>query len=273
MGRNLLAIGIFVLSLLIASASAAEELIQNGGFESGELLPWEEAASSGAWSVTDGYAFQGSYSALVRGTYELGQSFDPCPGADIEVFSIAVMTGMPGWITVKVVYDDALDPVLVQLYVPAALQWQTFDLLDYIDPARDVSGVVLSGHQNGDSPDDMRTWYDEITLQNSATDDPVEEPEETEALQAETQRVEVKFNTKRPKTHLSLALRAEDLPEGIHEGPVEIRVLFSQDGLTTAFEAEAELVEVRCPKGHCHSKDHSIRLLDSASARKLKCRH
>lgn len=71
MGRNLLKISIVVLCLLIASASAAEELIQNGGFESGELFPWEEVGDHNAWTVTDSYVFEGAYSGLVRGAYQL----------------------------------------------------------------------------------------------------------------------------------------------------------------------------------------------------------
>ncbi len=57
MGRNLLKISIVVLSLLLASASAAEEMIQNGGFESGDLFPWEEVGGHDAWTVTDSDAF------------------------------------------------------------------------------------------------------------------------------------------------------------------------------------------------------------------------
>ena len=54
---------------------------------------------------------------------------------------------------------------------------------------------------------------------------------------------------------------------GIHEGPVEITVLLSQDGFTTAFEAEAELVEVP------HKKNHIIRLMDEGSADRVKRKH
>ncbi len=270
MGKHTLKISIIVLSLLVASISTAEELLQNGGFEAGDLFPWEEVGDRNAWSVSEGNAYDGGFSALVRGPHRLAQSFDPTPGLNIEVFSMAVMTGVPGWITVEIAYDDDLEPTLARLYVPAALQWQALDLLEFIDPDREVYQVALAGHQNGDSPDDMRTWYDAITLQGTGPDDdpddPVEDPEASETLEASVKRVRVKFNTKRSVTHVSLALRAEDLPEGIEEGPVEITVLFSQDGFTTAFEAEAELVDVP------HRRDHIIRLMDEGSAQKVKCK-
>lgn len=265
MGRSLFTISIIVLSLLVASASTAEEVIQNGGFESGDLSPWEEVGDSTAWTVTGSYAFDGAYSAFVRGPYRLAQSFVPRPGANIEVFSIAVMTGMRGWITVEVAYDDEMEPTRAQVYVPAALEWQVFDLLEYIDPDRDVYRVVLSGHGNGDSPDDMRTWYDAVSMQNNTPqDDPSCEADEI--LRATTEKVKVKFNTRKPRTILRLHLTAEELPEGIHEGPVDIQVFLSQDGFTTAFDAEAELVDVP------HEKKHILILMDEASAEKEKAK-
>jgi|GEM_PF-3573207 len=269
MGRSLLKISIVVLSLLIASASAAEEVIQNGGFESGELFPWEEVGDHAAWSVTNSYAYNGAYSALVRGTHQLAQSFEPRPGSNIEVFSLAVMTALRAWITVEILYTDSMGPTRATLFIPAGLQWLTLDLLEYVDPDREVYGVALSGHQNGDSPDDMRTWYDAVTIQNNGPDEADDPPEveADEAIQAETKKIRVHFNLKRPRTQLSLALRAEELPEGIYEGPVEIKVLLTQDGFTTAFEAEAELVDVP------HRRDHVIRLMDQGSADKVKGRH
>ena len=124
----------------------------------------------------------------------------------------------------------------------------------------------MTGHPGGVSPEHTRTWFDAVTIQNNPPDDPVDPPipEETEVIGAETKKVKVFFNTKKQRTHLSLALRAEELPEGIHEGPVEIKVLLSQDGFTTAFEAEAELVDVP------HRKDHVIRLMDESSADRVR---
>ena len=211
MGRKLLKISIIVLSLLIASASAAEELIQNGGFESGELYPWEEVTDHDAWTVTDSYVFEGAYSGLVRGAYQLAQSFEPRPGSNIEVFSITVMTALPAWITVEIHYNDEMDPTRANVFVPAALQWQTLDLLEYIDPDRDVYRVALSGHQSGDSPDDMRTWYDAVSIQNNRPDEPDDlcEVVADELIQAESKRIRVWFNLKRPRTRLSLALQSE----------------------------------------------------------------
>jgi hypothetical protein len=264
MGRKLLKISIVVLSLLIASASAAEELIQNGGFESGELFPWEEPGDHDAWTVTGSYAFEGAYSGLVRGTYQLAQSFEPRPGSRIEVFSMAVMTALPAWITVEIHYNDEMDPTRANVFVPAVLQWQTLDLLEYVDPDRDVYRVALYGNQNGDSPDDMRTWYDAVTIQNNSPDDDPEDPpcevEETEFIEARTEKLKMRFNLKKPRTRLAITLLAEEVPEGIESGPVDIRVQLTQGDLTTEFDATAELVEVP------HKRDHIIQFMDADSA-------
>ncbi len=270
MGRNLLKISIVVLSLLIASASAAEALIQNGGFESGELAPWERLGENNSWTVTDEYSLEGTYSGFVQGTDQLVQAFEPRVGSDLEVFSLALMTAMRGtYVTIEIHYTDESNPTLVSLFIPLDFRWYAFDLLSRVDKTRQACRIVLSGHRGGDSPEHTRTWFDAITLQNNSPYDPVEPPtpDDTEVIGAETKRIKVMFNTKRPRIHLSLALRAEELPEGIHEGPVEITVLLSQDDFTTAFEAEAELVEVP------HKKNHIIRLMGEGSADRVKRKH
>jgi hypothetical protein len=266
MGRNLLAISIVVLSLQFATASPALELIQNGGFESGDLEPWETIEENNTWTVTDEYAYEGMYCSLVRGPYRITQSFAPRLGAHIEVFSLAVMTGIAAWITVEVDYADDLGPTQAEIYIRDRGVWHVLDLVDHIDPDREVYRVVLSGHQNGDSPDHLRTWYDAVTLQNNPPDEPPDVGE-GEVIGATTKRIRVRFNLKKPRTHLSLAVRADDLPEGIHEGPVDIRIQLTQDGFTTEFQAEAVLVDVP------HKKGHIIRLMDPAGALKVKARH
>lgn len=272
MGRNLFKISIVVLSLLLASTSSAKELIQNGGFESGDLAPWEKVGEANTWTVTDEYSLEGTYSGFVQGTDQLVQSFDPRLGSELEVFAIAVMTAMRGtYLTIEIHYTDESNPTLVSLFIPIDFQWYAFDLLNRIDPDRQACKVVLTGHRGGDSPEHTRTWFDAISLQNNSPDDPddpvdPQDPDETEVIQADTKRITVRLNLKKPATHLSLALGAEELPEGIHEGPVDIRVLLTQDGFTTEFEAAAELEEVP------HKKGHIIRFMDHASAPKGKAK-
>jgi hypothetical protein len=267
MGRNYFKISIIVLSLLfIASTTSAAELIQNGGFESGELSPWEKIGENNTWAVTDEYSLEGTYSGFVQRTDQVAQSFNPRLGSELEVFTIALMTAMRGtYTTIEIHYTDESNPTLVSLFIPLAFQWYAFDLLNRVDQDRYACKIVLTGHRGGDSPEHTRTWFDAISVQNNAPDDPPE-VEVDETFQAETKRIRVRFNLKRPRTHLSLALRAEELPDGIHEGPVAIRVLLSQEGFTTEFEAEAEL------EGVPHKRDHIIRLMDPASAEKVKAK-
>ena len=268
MGRNYLKISIVVLSLLVASASSALELIENGGFETGDLAPWERSGENEyTQAVSEQYSLEGTYSGFVEGTDQLVQSFEPRLGSQLEVFSLAVMTAMWGThVTIEIHYVDESNPTIVDLLIPGPYQWYAFDLLNRVDTDRQAHRIVLTGHGGGVRPPYNRTWFDAVTIQNNPPDDPVDPPipEDMEVIEAETKKVKVFFNTKKQRTRLSLALRAEELPEGIHEGPVEITVLFSQDGLTTAIEAEAELVDVP------HRKDHIIQLKDQGSADKGK---
>jgi hypothetical protein len=267
MGSNLLKIGIIVLSLLVASAASAVEVLQNGGFETGELAPWEKIGEPNTWTVSDEYVLEGMYSGLVQGADQLGQSFEPRLGANIEVFSFAAMTGMGGaYIRVEIQYTDAARPTVAIFYVPVAYRWYAYDLRSRIDPNREVCRVVLTGHGGGDTPEKKRTWFDAITLQNNQPDDPVDPPavDDVEVIDAVIKKIKVLMNLKKERTLLNLALKVEEgIPEGIQEGPVEIRVQLTQEGLTTEFRAVAELVDV--PR----KKDHIIQLMDLGSAEKV----
>lgn len=79
-------------------------------------------------------------------------------------------------------------------------------------------------------------WYDAVTIQNNRPDDdpedPPYEPEEIEFIEASTQRLNVRFNLKRPRTRLAITLLAEEVPEGIEPGPVDIRVQLQSPGHT-----------------------------------------
>ncbi len=177
MGSNVLKISIIVLSLLVASAASAVEVLQNGGFEAGELAPWEKIGEPNTWTVSDEYVLEGMYSGLVQGGDQLAQSFEPRLGANIEVFSIAAMTGMGGtYIRVEIHYNDTGAPTLASVFVPIAYRWYAFDLRNRIDPNRQVRRVVLTGHRSGDTPEKKRTWFDAVTMQNNQPDDPVDPP-------------------------------------------------------------------------------------------------
>ena len=255
MGRNLLRISIIFLSLLFTtSPSSATELIQNGGFEAGELGPWVKVGDNNTWTVSEEYVLEGMYSGYVVGADKVRQPFSPRLGSNIEVFSLSVMTAMGGtYVAVEIEYADSSGSTLVNVLVPAAFRWHSFDLLDRIDPDREVSGLVLSGHRSGYLPYHTRTWYDAVTIQNNG---PGDIAEEADSFMASSQKVKLKFNLKKLETRLDLKLLAEGVPEGIEAGPVDIRVQFTQDGLTTEFDATAELVEIP------NKKDHSIQLKD-----------
>jgi hypothetical protein len=266
MGTKAHKISIIVLSLLFATSTAsATELLENGSFEAGDLAPWEKIGDPNSWTVSDEYVLEGMYSGFVVGTDQIRQSFQPRLGANIDVFSTAVMTAMAGtYVTVEIEYADALGTTPVSIRIPTAFQWHTFDLLNRIDPEREVSGLVLTGHRSGYTPYHTRTWFDAVTLQNNAPEDPIDptDSDETELVPSDLKKLRLRLNLKKARTHVSLALRADDVPEGIHEGEATLRLLISQDGLTTEFETAAELVEVP------HSKGHILRFMDVGSAEK-----
>ncbi len=76
----------------------ATELLQNQGFETGDLSPWYQArnfcfGTCVDWAVTDSTSHSGTYSAGVTGNLELRQDFAATPGADLTNLSFWVNAG------------------------------------------------------------------------------------------------------------------------------------------------------------------------------------
>ena len=56
------------------------ELLQNGGFESGSMEPWETTN----WVIDSGYPHSGTYCACDVGDYSITQWVDTTPGNEIQ---------------------------------------------------------------------------------------------------------------------------------------------------------------------------------------------
>ena len=257
---------LLVVSCFFASNALAGELLQNGGFESGLLAPWEQDDEAGTWSVTGMDAFEGAFSGLALGARPLDQWVTPTLGSEVSALSFAAMTAIPGYIRVEIHYNDDLGPTRVTLFVSEPLNWETFDITDSIDDTREVARIRLVGHNGGSSTEQRRSWFDALTLEGPGEEPPPEDPpcecetcevcetceicepcefEADEELEATAERVQVQLNLRKERAVVSVDLHTEELPEAIQEGPVEIRLLLTQDGFTTAFDATAEIVESR----------------------------
>ncbi len=242
MRKNSLIITIVILSVFFTSTAFPAELIQNGGFEGGSLTPWQ----SDNGTVSNSVSFEGDYSGVVSMGRDFAQNVAETPGSDITLFSVAVMTRINAWVSVKVSYlepnpNSGLYDMISERYVLAG-SWQTLDFTEDIDSTRTVCGVSLIGHSMGDEGSMVYTYFDAATLQDSSMEEPPEEPPVDKVVPASVRRLKVRFNEKRGATLLRVVLRADELVEAIHEGLVDFRVLISQDGITSEFAANDELI-------------------------------
>jgi hypothetical protein len=134
-------------------------MIVNGGFESGNLLPWFEGRSFGSsrsWAVGSLDPHSGQYYAFNLGPLELRQDFAPISGCAIRKFSVFVShklpnIGSPGF---EIFYSDGsssglqehmLNPSNATGGSSSGWVWEEVDLLPYVDITLNVSGVSVVG--------------------------------------------------------------------------------------------------------------------------------
>ncbi len=255
MRKNPLIFAIVILSVLFTSTTFAAELIRNGGFENGGLDPWQ-GVNGTVSNILPGY---GDYCGVVAMGHDLAQDVAETPGSDITLFSVAVKPEMSAWIRIKVSYleshpSSGLNDIISERYA-SSTDWQVFDLTDVIDRTRTICGVTLIGHSGGDEDGEVHTYFDNVTLQDSSIEEPPAETPVDKVVPATVKRLKVRFNERREVTVLRVALRAEELVETIKEGPVDLQVMISQDGIASEFEADAELIDFP------HRRNHVVRFI------------
>jgi hypothetical protein len=134
-------------------------MIANGGFESGNLLPWYEGRSFGSsrsWAVGSLDPHSGENYAFNLGPLELRQDFTPIPGSQINGFSFFVSHKFPnlGNPSYEIFYSDGsssglqehiLNPSNATEGSSSGWVWEEVDLLSNIDHTLEISGVSVVG--------------------------------------------------------------------------------------------------------------------------------
>jgi hypothetical protein len=90
--RQLMAILALLISLLVAQSAAAENLLVNGGFETGGFYGWSHQNDEYTWIIKDEHPHSGRWALRVLGPYgevgegfRLSQTFPTIPGQSYEV--------------------------------------------------------------------------------------------------------------------------------------------------------------------------------------------
>lgn len=135
------------LALLCVGSAMADELIVNGGFETGALDPWYNARNFCGgicqdWAVTDTNSHSGNFSAMDIGNIELRQDITPTLGSLITSATFWVNNSV-GVNAVDFFYSDATDEEFV-VFTDAGI-WNLADVTSFINPSKTLIGFSIWG--------------------------------------------------------------------------------------------------------------------------------
>lgn len=159
-----------------AARSRAELLVNNPGFESGQLSPWvpgRDFSDGEDWGVTAADAHSGAFAATAVGNKELRQDFAAVPTSEVAEVSFWLRHPQGARIAfVDLFYSDGTDSGFV--VSTRTDGWEFFDVTDRLAPDRALSGLGVFGYlELGTTAD--RTFLDDVTVR-TADVVPVPEP-------------------------------------------------------------------------------------------------
>jgi hypothetical protein len=139
------------LPLLCVGSAMADELIVNGGFESGALTPWYNARNFCGgpcqdWAVTNTNSHSGSFSAMDVGNIELRQDLTATPGSQITSVSFWV-NNSAGVDAVDFFYSDSSDEEYV-VFTNAGV-WNFVDVTADVNTSKTLVGFSIWGCDTG----------------------------------------------------------------------------------------------------------------------------
>jgi hypothetical protein len=151
----------FLLSMA-APAMAQQELITNGGFETGALYPWY----GNGWYMRSNHSHTGLYSAYtanVGPSAELRQDFAPTPTVSILSITFWIKRYDPEVIWVHFFYDNSTYSSYT-LWLNTAIMYENgfglYDLTNGPVPGTILTGIEITGGNGYDSD----LWLDDVSI-------------------------------------------------------------------------------------------------------------
>lgn len=152
--------------LLIVSEGEAANILQNPGFETGDLSPWfqdETFQGTEDWNVTTADSFSGGFSATAVGDRGLRQDIPPTLGADITELSF--------W--VRHPFGPLFTPVGIKFFIPSGSflrivdtqthGWEFIDARVFLPDHDTLIAISIFGFHNS-SEGENRTYLDDFRL-------------------------------------------------------------------------------------------------------------
>lgn len=154
------------LAMLTATSAFANELIVNGGFETGNLSPWFNGrnfcfGTCQDWTVNSINPHTGSFSAMDVGNIELRQNFTPTAGSSITDVSFWI-NSQAGFNAFDLFYTDGTDSEFIVSPTPSV--WTFENVTSFVDPTKILMGFSIFGT----SPS-FTTFVDDVSITSSGT--------------------------------------------------------------------------------------------------------
>ena len=145
-------------SQAVTTVTADRELLENPGFETGVLSPWE----TDAWIVDTKYPHGGTYCADVVGNHWIWQLVDTTPGSEIQSITFwARQPDQPAAQAYDFFYSDGTFDEYVHFPMP---DWQQFDVTSYLNRSKSLVALRIWGYSGG-GPGPDSTYVDDVSIQ------------------------------------------------------------------------------------------------------------
>lgn len=173
--RVLVWIAIIVLGFVFpAKTSLGQNALVNSGFETGALSPWFQdidfTPGGVDWGVANSDAHSGHFSGVTRGNQRVRQDFSPIPASSVTQVSFWIrhplgpFVGEGPNVPFNFFYDGATLGPEVLLRVNGT-EWTFFDVTQFLDRNRMLSGFGLYGYTNHTGTDEPPTHLDDVSVQ------------------------------------------------------------------------------------------------------------
>lgn len=164
-----------LLSLGLCAGASAINLLQNPGFEAGNLSSWTlNSNSSGTnWQIATDQVHSGGFSAKVVGDALIEQTFVPTLADSISEVSLWVKQDPGALFEVDLLYTDGTDDFFVE--TPARTGFFKYDYTNMLEPGKLLTTLQVYGYDGGSNGP---TWLDDATVSVA----PVPEPATLAAL-------------------------------------------------------------------------------------------
>jgi len=133
------------------------EMIQNGGFETGNFTPWYH---DGAWTISYHNPHTGTYCAYDIGNHWLMQDIPPTPASQIVSATVWCRQPEDQISAIDFLYSNL--PYSEDLIWPTP-NWTQYNVTSFIEPTGIVIGIRVWGYSGG-GPDPDETYFDDISI-------------------------------------------------------------------------------------------------------------